>query len=262
MKGISESLKKPFLKIKKKYQNFFNEISLYNHTHKNSKYIFWCWLQNKENAPILYKSTLNSLYRNAKNHTIIIINNTNIKNFIKIPTYILEKYKKKYISNAHFSDILRLELLIKFGGTWIDSSVLLTKYNYKIFKQDLFFFRNPFNNSIIGSNWFISSEKSSPVLKTTRDLIYEHWRINNKSINYFIFHIFLTFSFNRYFKDYTNIPYYSFIEVHYLFTELIKRYNRLKYKIILKVSDIHKLTIKIGNRTRTNFIAKIINEYF
>jgi hypothetical protein len=41
----------------------------------------------------------------------------------------LEKYQKKIIDNTHFSDLLRLELLIKYGGTWIDASVLVTKYN-------------------------------------------------------------------------------------------------------------------------------------
>ena len=98
--------------------------------------------------------------------------------YIHFPFYILEKYKNHNISPTHFSDLLRLELLIKFGGTWIDASIFLSKYNEIFFNNDLFFFQSFKNKNIAGSNWFLTSEKNSPVLKTTRDLLYEFWREN------------------------------------------------------------------------------------
>ena len=45
------------------------------------------------------------------------------------------------MSPTHFSDLLRLELLIKYGGTWVDASVLITKYTKDYFNKDLFFFK-------------------------------------------------------------------------------------------------------------------------
>ena len=47
----------------------------------------------------------------------IIINETNFNEYIKMPYYIINKYKNNTFSKTHFSDLLRLELLIKYGGT-------------------------------------------------------------------------------------------------------------------------------------------------
>ena len=41
----------------------------------------------------------------------------------------MEKWEKGRIPAAMFSDLLRVELLIKYGGTWIDSTVLCTGVN-------------------------------------------------------------------------------------------------------------------------------------
>ncbi len=42
---------------------------------------------------------------------------------MNIPNSIVSKWKSNVISDTHFSDIIRTELLIKYGGTWIDSTV-------------------------------------------------------------------------------------------------------------------------------------------
>ena len=51
----------------------------------------------------------------------------------------MDKYKKGIFTRTHFSDILRLELLTKYGGTWIDASVLITKFDSRFYDNTLFF---------------------------------------------------------------------------------------------------------------------------
>ena len=84
------------------------------------------------------------------------------------------------------SDLLRLELLIRYGGTWIDASVLITEYDDSFFYKDLFFFKSREEYWFYGSSWFITAEKRSPILKTTLDLLYEFWK-HNYSLYNFIF---------------------------------------------------------------------------
>jgi len=48
---------------------------------------------------------------------------------VELPGYIVEKWEKGRIPAAMFSDLLRVELLIKYGGTWIDSTVFCTGVN-------------------------------------------------------------------------------------------------------------------------------------
>jgi hypothetical protein len=119
--------------FKRNYGYILNDLPTYEHTHQKNKTIFWCWLQGIKEAPKLYLSNLNSLFMNCKGFKIIIINETNMLDYIKFPSYILEKYKKGYITPTHLSDLLRLELLIKYGGTWSDASVLITKFTKEYF---------------------------------------------------------------------------------------------------------------------------------
>ena len=119
--------------LKKKYEEFIMNLPHYNHTHNRSKKIFWFWFQGERSTSIISKICLNSVLRNCKSHEIILINKTNMNKYVHFPCFILNKLKRKFFSITHFSDILRLELLIKYGGTWIDSTVLITEYN------DIFF---------------------------------------------------------------------------------------------------------------------------
>ena len=244
----------------KYYENFIDDLEIYNHTHIFSDKIYWCWLQGFNKAPELYKAAYNSVNTSCINHSILVINQTNLYKYVKFPSYILEKYKKKVIDNTHFSDLLRLELLIKYGGTWIDASVLMTKYNKNFFRKDLFFFRTVNYTKISGSNWFITAEIESPVLKTTRDLIYEYWRKENYLCDYFIFHLLFKFAFQKYYNDYLQMPYYTNIPVHFLQKHLMNKFNDTLYTNILKSASVHKLNKKFPSNNES-FIYYIIRKY-
>lgn len=227
------------------YKEFIMELPSYNHTHKRSKKIFWCWLQGERNAPNISKACLNSVFRNCKSHEIILINLNNMNKYVHFPSFILKKLKKKCISMAHFADLLRLELLIKYGGTWIDSTVLITKYDDIFFNNDLFFFQASKHIYHVGSNWFITAEKESPILRTTLDLLYEFWSKNDRIIHYFLFHFFFKMAYDRYYKEYRKIPYFLSNTAHKLQFELLKPFNKSKYKQIIRDSKVHKLSRKL-----------------
>ena len=238
------------------YEEFLEDIQIYNHTHSYNNNIYWCWFQGLSNAPKLYQATFNSVKNNCNNHNIIIINETNLNQYVKFPNYILEKYKRKLFSSTHFSDLLRLELLIKYGGTWVDASVLITKCDDIYFNRDLFFFNL--------SSWFLTSEKKSPILKTTRDLLYEYWRKENYLCYYFLFHEFLMLAYKRYQNDYLSMPNLSNGPEHLLHTYLVKQYNDTIFSNIIKKIFVHKLNIKITSRIKPvndSFFYYIIDKY-
>ena len=128
--------------LKNKFNHYIQDLPNYNHTHIHNKQIFWSWLQGVENAPDLYKACLNSIKKNLIDYRIILITNENLDQFVTFPSYILKKYKSNEITKTQFSDLLRLELLIKYSGTWLDASVLLTKYDRIFFDNNLFFFQS------------------------------------------------------------------------------------------------------------------------
>ena len=245
----------------KRFYSFINDLPDYENTHEPSKIIFWCWLQGEKNAPKLALANLNSIRKFCNDYKIIIIDESNIDKYVNIPSYIIQKYKKQKFSRTHFSDILRLELLIKYGGTWMDSSVLITNYDERFFNKDLFFFGEN-TTGCVGSSWFITSEKNSPILRTTLDLLYEYWRKSKFLYAYFLFHIFFKFACDKYKKDYNNVLFFSNVPSHELQYLLNKPFNEIQYEMILNKVSIHKLTIHKSNFENNSFYNHIIEEYY
>ena len=112
--------------LKKKYASKIPDMLPDKDIHKGEDIIWICWLQGKENAPDIIKCCLNSVKENSRDFLVKIINESNLDSYVTLPDYIIRKWKQGIIPNALFSDLIRLELLIKYGGLWLDSTVLMT----------------------------------------------------------------------------------------------------------------------------------------
>lgn len=158
--------------------------------------VWTMWLQGETMAPLIVKKTILSIKSNYKN--VVVITKENFKNYVSIPQEIVHKWEQGLISNTHFSDIVRTELLIEFGGTWIDATVFISRrskwLDSKIDNRPLFFFQNlrpgSMGNAIFLSSWFITAVPNEPSLVRVRDLLYSYWHTNNQLSDYFLFHIF------------------------------------------------------------------------
>lgn len=90
---------------------------------ENYKDCIWiCWWQGLENAPDIVKKCVESIRIHAGNHKIVIITDENYKEFVAFPTWLEEKYKRGIITKTHLSDLLRISLLARYGGIWLDST--------------------------------------------------------------------------------------------------------------------------------------------
>lgn len=176
--------------------------------HKRTKKIWFCWLQGLENAPEVVKACYNSLVHGewfrVNGYEVIVIDENNWREYIDLPDFIIRRREKKQIPSAHLSDLLRLELLIKYGGTWIDSTVLCTginnenananaNANVNYLDTDLFMFQytQPGSSEWGGiGNWFISACSNNEVLVVLRDMLYAYWREHDCVLNYYLFHLF------------------------------------------------------------------------
>lgn len=251
--------------LKKKYASYIASYEKNTRKKEQSNKVWWCWLQGEENAPELCKANLNSLRNNLRGRDIVVITEDNWSEFIELPDYIIEKYKKGIITRTHFSDILRVQLLVTHGGTWIDSSVLCTDYEKKFFDKPLFVFSNFLkeDKSMVCSSWFITSESNNQILTLTRDLLFEYWKTNKVLINYFLFHIMFTIATEKYNKEWNSVPRYSNVPPHILQFEITNKYNKDRWSEICNMSSIHKLTQKadFSNKEPDSFYDFIINNY-
>lgn len=83
-------------------------------------------------------------------------------------------------------------LLDKYGGTWIDASLLMTdKIPEFILKQPFFILQSQDKEYV--SNFFIHSGKNNFLIKTMKIYLEEYWKHENITINYYFFHSFFNY---------------------------------------------------------------------
>lgn len=260
-------------KLKKKYSYIKKKINKEKYdflSHSQSDIIWFCWLQGLEKAPSIVQCCYQSLIDNISSKTVQIITYENIFEFVKFPDYIMEKWKDGYISNTHFSDLLRLELLIKYGGTWIDATVLCTGGYIPDFtlNSDLFLFQElkpgRDGHSIPISSWFITATSNQKLLIVTRELLYEYWKNKNYMVNYYLLHIFFCIACEWYPEEKKKIPEFSNSLPHMLLLKQFETFDEKIYNEITRLTPWHKLTYKLNSERidlSDTFYSYVIKKY-
>lgn len=255
-------------RLRKKYEKFIENYLVMNNNILNSSKIksnkVWvCWFQGLENAPEIVKKCYDSLQNNLKDKEIILITEENYKNYIEFPKVIQEKIDNGIIPAAQKSDLIRIELLIKYGGTWIDSTVYCSGSDYPnyMMNSDLFLFQN-LKPGLDGhctriSNWFMTSCTNNPILLLVRALLFDYWEKNNKLIDYFIFHYFFELAIEAYPNEWNKVIPFSNSTPHILLLRLFENYNYSTFNYVADMTKFHKLTYKFSNEKK-----KLKNTYY
>ncbi|MGN0030426.1 MAG: capsular polysaccharide synthesis protein [Candidatus Gastranaerophilaceae bacterium] len=215
-------------------------------------YTIWqFWDSGAENAPDIVKRCIESIDKFEPDKRHIVLDLKNISEYVELPERYYTLLSQGKMKMAHFSDILRTYLLLKYGGCWIDSTVLLTgKIPDYIINSDFFVFQNELNDDLDGLNlasYFIHSKPDNKFLKEIKELLLAYWSDNSYLMNYFLYLHALTAITQR---DETNkqlwqnVPFVSFVPVQHFQNELLNPYNEQKWEIFKRESSIHKLSFK------------------
>ena len=89
--------------------------------------VWYCWFQGEENLPPLVQCCYKSLRENSGAYEICFIDEKNFADYVELPPHILKKFAEGKISRTHLSDILRVNLLARHGGLWLDATILVTE---------------------------------------------------------------------------------------------------------------------------------------
>lgn len=154
--------------------------------------IWVMWYNGIQNAPPIVKSCFQSIIENKVKHPVFLITKFNLEKYIKLPSYIKEKYENGTFSITHFSDIIRFALLSKYGGYWIDSSYFLIKplekqnFSYYTLKLNYCFtYTHPFINCKWSGNFMAVGLNSFIATYGYIAFLY-YWKKYNKLINYYL----------------------------------------------------------------------------
>ncbi|MDC7294827.1 capsular polysaccharide synthesis protein [Butyrivibrio sp. DSM 10294] len=237
--------------------------------HSNSDVIWSMWLQGIDQAPEIVKKCYESQKKCLPDKKFVVLDEQNVYDYIDLPDFIKRKRQEGKIGDAHFSDLVRNELLIKYGGYWLDSTVFMTDGSLfeDIDKTQLFmisYYYFGFNPEIMElNNWFIHSTTNNNMLCLLQELLFAYWKDHDYAENYFLYHIMESIVNDFYQEDFKAMPIVSQAQAHVLATYIYDDYDANKWEMLKKTTGIHKLSTRFDKELlekKGNFYNVVIKE--
>ena len=239
-------------------QSKMSEVRGKTFEHEHPKVIWWCWLQGLDAAPEIVKACFNSL-KQLTGYSLVVIDNSNWREYVELPGYIVEKWEKRRIPAAMFSDLLRVELLIKYGGTWIDSTVLCTGFNTQMTQEaqnyldsDLFLFQ------------YTPRGTTNEVLMVLRDMLHAYWNDYDCTLDYYIFHFFFGMVAQEYPEQISRMPYGFSKHSIALMKHWGGTFNQEQWERLVSRVAFHKLSYRVSKdikNNKDNFYNHVLSLY-
>lgn len=232
----------------RRYRYVLQKQEDWHDTSEREKVIWTCWLQGEQEAPPIVKRCIASIRQYAGEYKVVVIDEYNLHEWVTFPDYIETKYKRGIISRTHYSDLLRLELLDKYGGIWIDSTFLLTGALPQYITQSPFFCYQcrPIGHIRMG-NPLLASNKGHLLVRDMKNLLLEYWLKENRLVSYTIFHLFFTLCYEESERDrklIRQIPYVPTELRDIMLYHLADPYSPALWQHITSLSPLHKLTYR------------------
>jgi len=215
--------------------------------------IWVLWYQGIDNAPEIVRACVSSIRNHAGDCEVILLTSANLGDYILMPDFVMEKYKRGIITSANFADILRYSLLALYGGIWMDATIFLSgPVPQWIEEAPMFFHRfapsENFIDEYLGTAWFIKSEWNNPIMSGTSNEMIEYWRCENHLYAYLVINLILTRVIRH---DSRNRSLFEAMPVMFrddcgmLRYCLERQFDEKAYERMCSLTPIHKLSYKL-----------------
>ena len=226
------------------------------------KIIWTMWQQGENQMPETVKASVKTIKEFAERSgcEFHLLTDKNLEHFINIPKDITEKYKKKELSAAHYSDIIRFSILYQYGGIWMDATLFVSRYaTVEMFEGEFFSLNHPplntnkMERTICDYKWsgfFLAGQKGKKHFKHIRDLYIYYVRKYPIFIHYLMMDYFIISEYdaNHEFRKLVNdLPVLAPAEKVWFLREYAdKLFDENEWEEVLKTTPIMKSTYKIN----------------
>ncbi len=157
--------------------------------------VWVCWWQGKSDMPDLVRNCIHSIESNIPRDIceLHLITMDNVSDYVTFPQWIIDKYEKGIITLAMLSDILRMGLLYRYGGMWIDATYYLAcPIDSSIFKSGFYTQRMEsglWKADVVQGRWagnLIYGHKGNVLFQFALNSFYLYWFTQDKLIDYYL----------------------------------------------------------------------------
>jgi hypothetical protein len=154
------------------------------------KVIWTLWLQGWDEVPDIVQACLNTWEENNPDWTINKISLANIYDYLD-DSILLSSMSGKNVQPEALSDVIRIALLERYGGVWVDSTVYCLKpldtWLFEKLGSGFFAFEKPSSERMLAS-WFLAAYSDNYIVKEWQRRVGEYWAHRTKRHHYFWFH--------------------------------------------------------------------------
>lgn len=228
-----------------------------------SRIIWSAWLQGLDNAPEMVNVCLESHQKHLPGYEFRVLDMENYRQWVELPEWVEEKYARGMIPAALFSDVLRVAVLKRYGGVWMDASVLCTGFgNQQLQKQwtevensrfAVFRYYRKGDRYPSGlSNWFIAATPDNIVLTSVYDMLTAYWRDYDCTIDYYMMHLFISCALKAFPEMEREMPKLNSRYSFFLGDALSRTYSQEAWQELVDHVAIHKLNYRKADEARKN----------
>lgn len=191
-KGIKRKLHQQSAVYKFLYKKIYEQLSAKQYTtkqYRDTKHIWVFWYQGHDKMPDIVKICYKQLKTAARDYSVHLLDKSNISTYVDIPPYIYKKLNEGKMSLTHFSDILRIYLLYKYGGLWCDATIFChNNIDPIVLSKQISCISIDYNESYVSrgrwSCFFLASQPKSPLIKYLKDFFDLYWQKYDGLIDY------------------------------------------------------------------------------
>lgn len=258
--------------LEKEFYEFIINYEFNTCNQKNSKIIWTLWMQGYKNAPELVKCTIDSIRKFAElnNFQFILLEEDTIEKYIVFPKLIKEKMDLGIIDYTKISDILRVSLLAKYGGTWVDATIYMKEeFDSSLLLQNYYTIKTggieDYSPNISNNRWkgFFLSGNSS-LFSFTRDFFFEYYSRYDIAVDYLLIdYIFdIAYKYNEKIKNQMLELEKSNPNLFWLENHLGDEFDQKVWNNIIETTKVFKTTYKLSEEIKSNknnFYSKLID---
>jgi hypothetical protein len=151
--------------------------------------VWMLWLQGWERAPELVRACAETWRRQNPGWTVRLLDRGRLGDFL--PADALAHVAGKPLEPEAFSDVIRLELLARYGGVWVDATVYcmrpLDTWLPERITAGFFAFARPAADRML-SSWFLAAAPGSDIVHRWQEAARRYWENRESRDHYFWVH--------------------------------------------------------------------------
>ena len=189
--------------------NLSNVIQQYKNdtdlgTNDNNSPIWICWWTGEDTAPTIVKQCIKSIKSNSGSRTVKFIDKNSYSKYISVPDYMLKKAECGDMCLAHLCDYIRIALIEKYGGLWLDSTIFCADVvPAEYFNIPFFTCKSEYQpdfhylSKLRWTTFVLGGWKGNLFYRFLKSMLEEYWKKEKYAIDYLFFDHLIELAYNE-----------------------------------------------------------------